>query len=335
MTATAPRGSIVVVTPVFEDRQAATLLFAELLVLLGESLFVIAIDDGSVHEPLGLESLEPACGVILRLKRNVGHQRAIAIGLSYAADLLPHAECIAVMDSDGEDMPSTLPEMLRALSSQGTDVVVAQRRRRLDSLRFRVFYAVYKGLFRLLTGRRLAFGNYMVLKPEALRRLVAMQELWTHVASCVLASRLRIGTCSVDRGARYAKQSQMKFVDLVLHGFRAAMVFVEEVLVRIGVACAMVAALAGVAIAATIGLRIAGFATPGWFSIALGILMLVFLQTGVITLLCLLLTGTMRDKVVGAAVYRDGIDRVLERPAGAENGRRGRVPQDIVFREWS
>ena len=56
----------------------------------------------------------------------------------------------------------------------------------------------------------------MALKPKAAKRLVAMQELWIHIAGCVLTSKLRIDNCLLDRGSRYAGQSKMNFVGLAL-----------------------------------------------------------------------------------------------------------------------
>jgi hypothetical protein len=300
--------------PVFEDAEAATRLFAELAATLGEALFIVAVDDGSVREPLTADLLGAARGVVLRLRRNLGHQRAIAVGLNYAADCLPGARCVVVTDSDGEDRPETVPELTRMLNEADVDVVVAVRRKRVETVRFRLFYAVYRHVFRLLTGRRIGFGNFMALKPNAVRRLIAMQELWTHVASCVLASRLRIAACSLDRGARYAGRSKMNFVALALHGFRGAMVFAEDVLVRVGIACAAVAVLAVAAMGVAVFLKVAGFATPGWFSVALGILVLMFLQTGALTLLSLMLTGTLRGAMAAPPPYRDFIEVVLEWP---------------------
>lgn len=310
----------VVVTPVFEDGEAAARLFAELSAIFGDELFVVAVDDGSVRFPLQADILGRAAGVVLRLRRNLGHQRAIAIGLNYVADCLPGAARVVVMDSDGEDVPATVPALLQALRDEDVDVVVAERRRRAETLRFRAFYAVYKRLFKLLTGRRLAFGNFMALKPRAVRRLAAMHELWTHVASSVLGSRLRIASCPLDRGSRYAGQSKMNFVGLALHGFRAAMVFAEDVLVRVGIVCAAVSATAVAAAGVAVFLKVAGFATPGWFSVALGILMLMFLQTGALTLLSLMLTGLLRGGAGPVPAYRDFIEHVLEKPAEGRCG---------------
>ncbi len=303
---------LVVVTPIYEDVEASSRLFRELAAVFGARVYVVAVDDGSVRQPVAAGSIAAAGldGVVLKLKRNVGHQRAIAVGLGYVAEFLPEAQQAVLMDSDGEDLPASIPELLQALDSGAIDVVVAQRRSRVETLQFRAFYVGYKWLFRVLAGRMIGFGNFMGLKPAAIRRLSTMQELGIHVAGTVLMSKLRIASCSLDRGPRYAGQSKMNFVGLALHGFRGLMVFAEDVLVRVGTVCAGVAALSVAGGAAAIGLKLLGYATPGWFSIALGILLLVFLQTGTLTLMTLMLTGVVRNSSVVPIDYGVLVDRI-------------------------
>lgn len=306
--------SLVIVTPVYEDVEAASRLFKELSNVFGRDAYIVAVDDGSVRQPLDVSSVVAADldGVVIKLKRNVGHQRAIAIGLSYVAEHLPQASRVVVMDSDGEDLPATIKELISLLQSTEVDVVVAQRKSRVETLRFRTFYVVYKWLFMLLAGKKISFGNFMALKPDAVKRLVSMQELWIHVAGCVLISKLRIVACPLDRGSRYAGQSKMNFVGLALHGFKGLMVFAEDVLVRVGIACAFVAVLAVIGVVVAIALKILGFATPGWFSIALGILILVFLQTGALTLMTLMLTGVVKGGAVSPVDYKGFVDRTQD-----------------------
>jgi glycosyltransferase involved in cell wall biosynthesis len=314
--------SLVVVTPVYEDVEAASKLFQELFKNFGSNVYVVAVDDGSVKQPLEISSLLSANlpGAVINLRRNVGHQRAIAIGLNYAADHLPQAKRIVIMDSDGEDLPATIKELIAPLESADVDVVVAQRKSRVETLRFRAFYVVYKWLFKLLAGKKISFGNFMALKPEAVKRLVAMQELWIHVAGCVLTSKLRMATCPLHRGPRYAGQSKMNFVGLALHGFKGLMVFAEDVLVRVGIACAFIAVLSILASISAIILKLNNIATPGWFSIALGILLLVFLQTGALTLMTLMLTGVVRGGSVTTINYKDfvaGVEFSDSKPGSA------------------
>jgi len=306
--------SMIVLMPVYEDVEASSQLFHNLVHELGDDLFIVAVDDGSVRHPLTTSSFKNvgADGVVLRLKRNVGHQRAIAIGMAYVADRIRDNQRLVVMDSDGEDLPSSMPKLLSQLTDEQTDVVVAQRLGRVETFRFKVFYSVYKRLFGLLSGRSISFGNFMALKPAAVKRLAVMQETTIHVAAAVLASKLRISYCPLDRGPRYAGQSKMNFVGLALHGFKGLMVFAEDVLVRVGITCSAIAAASLVGIIAAIVLKLIGFSTPGWFSVALGILVLMLLQTGALSLMTLMLTGVVRSgSVTSTIAYRDFIDEEL------------------------
>jgi glycosyltransferase involved in cell wall biosynthesis len=309
---TAVNDTLVVVTPVYEDLEAANRLFCELAALFGDKVYIIAVDDGSIHQPVDVAGISIAGldGVVIRLKRNVGHQRAIAVGLGYVADHLPITERVVVMDSDGEDAPSSIVELIAPLDSDDVDVAVATRKNRVETSTFLAFYAVYKWLFKLFTGRSIAFGNFMAFKPKALRRIVSMQELGIHVAACVLSSKLRIAQCLLDRGARYAGESKMNFSGLALHGFRGLMVFAENVLVRVGTVCAIVAVLSVLGGVIAVILKSLSFATPGWFSIALGILFLVFLQTGTLTLMTLMLTGVVRSSFLIPPDYRRLVEKV-------------------------
>lgn len=309
------RYRLIIVTPVYEDVEASRRLFQALADQFDRDLFVVAVDDGSVREPLDISSLENAGieGVILKLRRNVGHQKAIAVGLGYVSELVESGQLTVVMDSDGEDLPSTIPELLEALQIEDVDVAVAHRKSRMEALRFKLFYILYKQFFRLITGRAINFGNFMAIKAPAVKRLAAMPETSIHVASAVLASKLRIGVRHLDRGPRYAGQSKMNFVDLVLHGFKGLMVFAEDVLVRVGFASALIGGFSAVGGLAAVGLKTIGYSTPGWFSIALGILVLMFLQTGALSLMTLMLAGVMRSGTVATALsYHDFVEEIIQ-----------------------
>lgn len=312
--------ALIVVTPVYEDREAASMLFREISTKVARPVFVVAVDDGSVRQPVQIDWILDAGlqGVVLRLTRNVGHQRAIAIGLSYVADRIKGSSHVVVMDSDGEDTPETIAQLVDGLWSDDVDVVVAQRKSRVETLKFRTFYLLYKLVFNLLAGRQISFGNFMAMKRGSVKRLAAMQELWIHVAGSVLTSKLRIRLCALDRGPRYAGRSKMNFVGLVLHGFRGLMVFAEDVLVRVGITCAAVAALSVVGAVAAIALKLLGYATPGWFSVALGILVLVFMQTGALTLMSLMLTGVVRGSIATPADYSIFIAEAIDGRGGRD-----------------
>ena len=302
----------VIITPIYEDFEAAKMLFNQLSIEFGNDIYIIAIDDGSIINPIHISILEQAGlqGSLIKLKYNLGHQKAIAVGLSYVAENLDNINNVVVMDSDGEDSPSSVKELIEVLNSSDSDIVVARRRKRNDKIQFRMFYAIYKLIFWAFVGRKIYFGNFIALKLIAVKRLVSMQELWLNFAACVLISRLRINSCTLDRGQRYSGFSRMNFISLTLHGFRALMVFAEDVLVRVGILCSIVAALSVFGGILAIVLKVIGFATPGWFSVAFGVLLLVFLQTGALTLMTLMLTGVIKSGSITSVSYKDFIDEV-------------------------
>lgn len=303
----------IIVTPVYEDVQSAEKLIEDLNKILENNYFLVAVDDGSLNEPFEINTLKKlgTKGVVLKLIKNVGHQKAIAIGLQYVANEISWAQEVIVMDSDGEDKPINVKGLLEGLKKDKIDIVVAERSRRSESMGFVLFYKIYKAIFRVFTGRTINFGNFMAIKIEALNRIVNMPELWTHLAATTLYSKLRITGLESDRGIRYFGQSKHNFISFALHGFKALMIFSEEVLVRVGVACALIASFALLGSMIAIALKFVGIATPGWFSVVMGIFILVFLQTGTLTLISLLLNGIVRNNVQQNFFYKDFLDEVF------------------------
>ena len=82
----------VILIPVFNDWDSVALLIPDLdksLAATSRTAELILVDDCSVSRPENLSINEPLNAIrsidVLTLARNLGHQRAIAIGLSYVA----------------------------------------------------------------------------------------------------------------------------------------------------------------------------------------------------------------------------------------------------------
>ena len=302
---------LIVLMPVYEDRKCAIKLVQQLSEKFSGRCYVIVVEDGSVDDPVRIADITAAgvAGEVLYLARNMGHQRAIATGLTYIAMAFEPA-AVVVMDSDGEDRPASIPSLLRELQTSKADVVVARRARRSETLGFRIFYNFYRFIFLILTGRTIRFGNITALSARGVRRLAAMQEVWLHLASSLMVSRLRIGFVPTDRGERYFGKSRMNFVGLALHGMRSMMVFAEDVLVRIVLFCSVIASISVLLLATTTTLKFLDFATPGWFSTLSGILIVILFQAGILTFVTLMVAGTMRG---AAPMGREQLALLIER----------------------
>lgn len=301
----------VIVIPAYED-VATEQLIKDLYTEYGTSFYLVAVDDGSIENPVKSSWLNDvgASGRILRLRKNVGHQAAIAVGINYALENLSWQRLI-VMDSDGEDTPASSRQLLEVLDSGKSDIAVASRRSRVESLKFKLFYKLYKLIFFLLVGRTISFGNFMAMNRDAARRLASSPDTWHHVAASVLNAKLRVTHCEIDRGSRYSGESKMNFVSLVLHAFRGIMVFFDRVLVRISIVCILCAVVALAVMIVIASLKIMGLASPGWFSTLFGILVLILFQVLIVGLISMFIAGTKRVELISEFDYSKLIHRVI------------------------
>ncbi|MDA8536966.1 glycosyltransferase [Alphaproteobacteria bacterium] len=305
---------VILVAPVFEDRTAVECLIDNLAKDCSLKIELFLVDDGSSISPLMKETVFRANFPIriVRLRRNVGHQTAIAVGVHYIHNNCLNYEYIVTLDSDGEDQPKHIMDLVSELRTKGSDVVVARRKLRSNTVAFKIFHNVYKFLFLVLTGKRMDFGNFMAFTPRSICRIVTMPEFFCHCAAAVLQSRLDVARCPLDRGNRYDGQSKMGFSGLALHGFRSFVVFSEIALTRIATSCAIFGSLVLVCFIAAVVLKLIGFATPGWFSIVLGILSLMLIQTATITLFSLLLVGMTSISNSINVVRRINLNEIVE-----------------------
>lgn len=290
----APAGDdLIVLIPVYEDWEAVGLLLSRLDEALRDharggdrprpGTRVVLVDDGSnTPAPAALFRLTFRAVdrvSVLTLRRNLGHQRALAVGLSYVEANLP-CRVVVVMDGDGEDRPADVPRLLDRFEQEGgRRIVFAERGKRSESLLFRAGYFVYKLLHLLLTGIRVRAGNFSVVPYPLLSRLVVVSDLWNHYPASVLKSRLPVAMHYTERGRRLVGRSKMNLVALVIHGLSGIAVFGDRVGVRMlaavaGCIAAVLAGLAGV-VAVKVG---TDWAIPGWATSTTGLLLVMLFQ---------------------------------------------------------
>ena len=279
------RGDVTVVMPIYEDWESASALVGGVQRALDGAVArvdFLLVNDGSVTAPPAAIALaaSPVASVrVLHLRRNLGHQRAIAIGLSHLqADRC--GEAGVVMDGDGEDTPEGVAALLGKFRSHaGARTVFAERARRTEGVVFKAFYALFRVLHRALTGRGVRVGNFSVVPRAHLDRLVAISEIWNHYAAGVYRARLPIDTIPIDRGRRIAGESRMNFTSLLAHGLSAISVFSDVVGMRLLIFAGALGVLATLGIATAAALRFfTALAIPGWATTVAGTLLVVILQ---------------------------------------------------------
>jgi polyisoprenyl-phosphate glycosyltransferase len=281
-----PTNRLVILIPVFNDWQAVALLLPALDHALADSrmrIDVLLVNDGSTQAPeplLFAQLLEQLSSVqILHLRRNLGHQRAIAVGLVY---VYRHFECAAVvvMDGDGEDRPSDARRLIEEFRRYGQkSIIFAERAKRMEKIAFRFSYWLYRTTHRLMTGVPVRVGNFSIVPWQAVERLVVVSELWNHYAAAVVRARIPYRTVPMDRGPRSHGESKMNFVALLVHGFSSISVFSDIVSTRLLLAASALTALLVTSTVAITMLSWQGhFSVPAWAAWLGGLLLVILAQ---------------------------------------------------------
>ncbi len=235
--------------PFFDDAPACAKLLGRLddtLASVALSVDVLIVNDGSRTSVPTLPDASTFKSIVsvreLKLRRNLGHQRAIAVGLAHL-ESIDVTGAVVLMDADGDDDPGDIPRLLAEFERSGNkEIVFAQRTRRSEGLVFRTLYKVYQFMHRLLTGHSVRVGNFSVIPASAIRALVVVPELWNHYAAAVLVSKLPYREVPCPRGTRLAGTSKMNLVSLVTHGLSAISVFSDVVSVRLLIGTVLAAA---------------------------------------------------------------------------------------------
>ncbi len=281
------RPEVTILLPVFNDWVALGKLLRlvdPVLTRAGIVVRVLVVDDGSTQAmstgPFGDGFRSIAAVEVLHLRRNLGHQRAIAIGLAYLEAEEPGCQLVVVMDSDGEDDPHDIPRLIERADQTGRRAMIfAERTKRSETLFFRVCYSLYRLVHRVLTGRSVRVGNFSAIPRRRLSSLVATSELWNHYAAAAFTSRQPYETIPTARARRLDGRSKMNFVGLVIHGLSAISVYSDTIGVRLMIATSGLIGLDVAALLLTLGVRLTtNLAIPGWATTVFGVLLILLMQ---------------------------------------------------------
>jgi hypothetical protein len=284
---------VVIVIPVFNDWEVAGLLLRNLDDVLQEqglNAAGVLVNDGS-SERIPSSFKKQNCRSfatidVLHLWRNVGHQRAICIGLVVVNNTMP-CRTVIVMDADGEDKPEDVIRLIEELDRDPEErILFAARTKRLESGLFQASYRLYRAVHWLLTGVSVRVGNFSAIPYSQLARLVSASELWNHYAACVFRARVGHRLLPTERGKRLSGRSKMNYTSLVVHGLSAISVFGEVVGVRLLLLSLALALGAGMLVIVVLAIKLfTQLAIPGWTTQVIGLLVVVLLQAVMLSFL--------------------------------------------------
>jgi len=136
---------IIILTPVYNDWKNLAKLLSKTNKIFKKQLktkFELVIVNDCSEEKYNFQKYKLSMVkkiTILSLFKNVGSQRAIAIGIKYLSIYYKKKFKTIIMDSDGQDNPKIISKMLSASNTNSKFSIVIDRNQRKDPIWFKIF----------------------------------------------------------------------------------------------------------------------------------------------------------------------------------------------------
>ena len=224
-----------ILIPAFNDWQSLNKLLKELnnaYKKISGHIDIVIINDGSTQKTIistkGLKKINKIN--VINLKKNLGSQIAIGLGL-YKIYQRKIKGNILIIDSDGEDNPKKIPELLEVLNQNEQKIIVVSRKKRRENFFLRSLNALRLLFTFIFTGKYLNFGNFSCFKSDFLESIVKSKSL--NLAYCAtISNNFEIKKQPLEKKSRYFGKSKVSFGFLIKYSLRIISIFKHEVLKR-------------------------------------------------------------------------------------------------------
>jgi dolichol-phosphate mannosyltransferase len=303
-----------IVTPMHDEEGNARALYERVVQAAGDVPFELVVaDDGSRDStPAILEELAAADErvKVVSLSRNFGHQAALTAGLDHAT-----GDVVVMMDSDLQDPPEVIPDMLQRWR-EGSDVVYAVRESRAGETQFKLttakwFYRLFQRMSQIEVP--LDAGDFRLMDRRALDALLAMPERNRFLRGMTVWVGFTQSAVTYERAARGAGDTKYTLRRMLRFGLDATTSFSHVPLQLATLLGFFISALALIAIPLVVIARLNDVFVPGISSTLVAVLLLGGIQ---------LITVGIIGEYVGR-IY----DEVKNRPLYVVRSRRN-LPED-------
>ena len=227
---------IIILIPVYNDWESLN----KLLIKINENIKsfndinfeCLIVNDAStteppeIHKPSNIELVE-----LLNMRENRGHARCNAFGIRYIFQNKKFDNLI-LMDSDGEDRPEEIKNLIEKIKENPNLSVVAKRIKRSEGFLFQSLYQSHKFITYIFTGQNVNFGNYSILTRNDVKKIHSKASLWSSFSGSVKKNIKPLNEINSIRGLRYFGPSKMSLFKLIIHSFSIIAVFKYNVFFR-------------------------------------------------------------------------------------------------------
>ena len=226
---------IIIILPVYNDWKSAKKLLEKIDSFFSKEksyLSVIIINDSSPQKInikfkklFNIKKIE-----ILNLNRNLGSQKAIYIGLKKIKN--EKNSIIVVMDSDGEDDPSKLKDLIKKANLHEDKIIFAKRTKRTENFILQLLNNIRLILSFLITGKFLNIGNFSAFSSRNLKKLLSNKNLALAFSSGAIKNVKNVYLLGIDKKKRYFGKSKVNLNFLLIHSLNLISVFFKQAFIR-------------------------------------------------------------------------------------------------------
>jgi dolichol-phosphate mannosyltransferase len=216
--------NVTILSPVYNERETIIIFLIEIQKVITTlvsnfNVKTYLINDGSVDGTFDLDFSDfKNLGIsVINLERNYGHQSALQSGIDYAKD----SDYIVVLDSDLQDPPSYISEIIQELED-GFEIVMTKRVNRFDKKSKKIFAFIYYRYLKYFFQRNIVLdsGDYWgINKSVTQKMLVTSLEKNIYFRGYLPNLSNKLSVVNISRNQRVAGISKYGITSMLKLGY--------------------------------------------------------------------------------------------------------------------
>ena len=172
--------------------------------------------------------------IVLNLKKNLGSQKAIYVGLKYLQKKIKDYNnvIISILDSDGEDDPKALKKLIQITERKKDFFIFASRKGRTENRFLKILNNARLYITLILTGKFINFGNFSSFPSSLLKRITLKDDIFLAFSSGVAKNYSKLFLYNVKKNKRFYDTSKVNIKFLIIHSIKIISVFYKIVFLR-------------------------------------------------------------------------------------------------------
>ena len=229
------KAKIIILTPVYNDWKNLSRLLKKINKVFETQLKtkfeLIIINDCSTQKcnPKKYRCKMASKISIISLYKNVGSQRAIAIGIKYLNKFYNKKIKTIIIDSDGQDNPDIIVKLINLSNISPQNSIAVRRGQRKEPFWFKFFYELYCLLIIIFSYKKIRFGNFSLLNFVDLKKVSTQNELWSAYPPTLSNNVNNLNFINADREKRFGGKSKMNFFGLIFHALKVFSALKERI----------------------------------------------------------------------------------------------------------